>query len=769
MNALDNSLYFTISSGLKNIIGRELITDKYIALFELIKNSYDAEASRVVVLFEKTNDKGWQIVVSDDGCGMSKNDITNKWLFVAYSEKKSGNWEGIPVGSNRKREFVGAKGVGRFSCDILGTRLKMITKTKSEPFAHVVEVDWDKFEEDDKQEFASVPVVYSTQDALPGGNPQGTTLVIGNLREDWPRSDILRLKSSLKKLISPEACTNEFPFVIELKVPSESENDKKARPDKDGRVPDYHTVNGIVHNDIFERLNIKTTSITVDVSKDGRSITTKLHDRGEYIFSIARRNRDYAELHDLFIVVYYLNRSAKTSFTRQMGLAPKNYGSVFIYKNGFRINPYGKPGADFFNIDQRKTQGWKRYLGTREIMGRILINGENKQFIETTSRAQGFVQNNTVDSLKNFFLEEVLKVLEKYVVNIINWGQPLKIDSARTVSPDEVGDKIVEQFITSVSPDDVVSVDYNHHIFDKIQGEGDSQSISATLKKIERMAISTADPGLYKLARDLKKKTEFIISQNLQLENENRVSSKALAIAKKEEIARKQQVFFLKGAANQNVANLLGGFHSVLTLTDAVRGSVNQLLELLDLSNEKNNEKRGELFSIVWLIYRANEKARKLADLAINGNQSLRQTGKRSLYDFIRQYVDTEMGAGDITCELKEDDRSFDCAFDPVSVGIIIDNIVSNSAKAGATILRIALDETSDHVEVVFSDNGVGLDSSIDPESLFEFGFSSNRQKKGFGIGLPHIRQLVAEMEGDVAIDDSYNKQGFKLLVRLRK
>lgn len=88
--------------------------------------------------------------------------------------------------------------------------------------------------------------------------------------------------------------------------------------------------------------------------------------------------------------------------------------------------------------------------------------------------------------------------------------------------------------------------------------------------------------------------------------------------------------------------------------------------------------------------------------------------------------------------------------------------------KAGATVLQIALAETSKYVEVAFLDNGIGLAENIDPGSLFEWGFSSNRQKKGFGIGLYHIKQLVDEMKGTVEIDTAY-REGFKLIVRLKK
>ena len=86
-----NNLSFRISTGLKNIIGRDLISDKFIAVFELVKNSYDAGAHSVVITFQDLNGTNPQIIISDDGCGMSYDDILGKWLFVAYSAKKEKN------------------------------------------------------------------------------------------------------------------------------------------------------------------------------------------------------------------------------------------------------------------------------------------------------------------------------------------------------------------------------------------------------------------------------------------------------------------------------------------------------------------------------------------------------------------------------------------------------------------------------------------------------------------------------------------------------
>src|SRR5579862_9634347 len=78
-------LYFTVKSGLKDIIGNDLILDDFIAVFELVKNSFDAHASKVKIIFNKDS-----IVIWDNGKGMNQTDINKKWLSVAYSAKKSG-------------------------------------------------------------------------------------------------------------------------------------------------------------------------------------------------------------------------------------------------------------------------------------------------------------------------------------------------------------------------------------------------------------------------------------------------------------------------------------------------------------------------------------------------------------------------------------------------------------------------------------------------------------------------------------------------------
>ena len=115
---MKDTLNFWISSGLKDLIGRKQITDEYIAIYELVKNSFDAHAKNVQIIFENLKEENSRIIIIDDGKGMDINDIKDKWLGVAYSAKKEGTEDDTYKDYRNKIKqnvaYAGAKGVGRF-------------------------------------------------------------------------------------------------------------------------------------------------------------------------------------------------------------------------------------------------------------------------------------------------------------------------------------------------------------------------------------------------------------------------------------------------------------------------------------------------------------------------------------------------------------------------------------------------------------------------------------------------------------------------------
>ena len=132
------------------LIGRELITDRVTALFELVKNSYDANARKVTVAFEniqpsKENSEvpvqGSRITIKDDGYGMTLSDVRDKWMVIGTSSKRKNRISPPPF----NRRCVGEKGIGRFAVDKLGSKVNIITKKAGESQWLNVEIDWNRY------------------------------------------------------------------------------------------------------------------------------------------------------------------------------------------------------------------------------------------------------------------------------------------------------------------------------------------------------------------------------------------------------------------------------------------------------------------------------------------------------------------------------------------------------------------------------------------------------------------------------------------------
>jgi len=432
---------FSTHAHIKNIIGKELINDDNVAVMELVKNSYDAGATKVIIKFKnlvEDKNKQSELILIDDGMGMSENDILTKWLNIAYSSKKE-NF------TQNNRYQAGNKGVGRFSCDRLGKKLNLYTKQKNGIFIHL-KISWKDFEDANRIDIQiqDIPVLIRELNEYEFKNEtgfdifeHGTIIQITDLNEEWiefnkknnlfsdieiDKTKLLRLKNSLERLINPNQSYDEQSFKIFINVIDEL--------NEDSSTPYHEKVTGEVKNQIFEKLDFKTTFIESFISEDGSKIVTELKDKNETIFRLIEKNIDFPLLKDIKITIYYLNPYAKGFFKKQTGIDSVEFGSIYLFINGFRIPPYGDRENDAFGLEVRKGQGTARYFGNREILGRIEINDFNNNFKIISSR-EGIVQNSSYkqlirDSEKqnrkyNGYFYTTLKRLEKYVVDGLKW------------------------------------------------------------------------------------------------------------------------------------------------------------------------------------------------------------------------------------------------------------------------------------------------------------------------------------------------------------
>ena len=190
--------FFNVNARAIINLGRESIKDHNTAIIELVKNSYDADASIIEIEIFSTNDEESFIRVSDDGCGMTEKEIENNWLNIGFSEKRENRI------SSKKRKKTGEKGIGRLSADRLGSQLTLKTKTK-EGKTTGLEVDWSLFENSNRPiQDIKLKVLKVKEIKLPTEKSlSGTELEIKKLRHDWKKEDILLLKNQLKIFISP--------------------------------------------------------------------------------------------------------------------------------------------------------------------------------------------------------------------------------------------------------------------------------------------------------------------------------------------------------------------------------------------------------------------------------------------------------------------------------------------------------------------------------------------------------------------------------------
>lgn len=754
-------LQFKISSFLKDLIGRELITDEFVAVFELVKNSFDAHAKKVKVIFENQYDlTNARIIIWDNGRGMDKSDLQNKWLFVAHSDKRDGTEDkDYRDKIQHKRTFAGAKGVGRFSCDRLGRYLNLLS-IKDAPNALIenLKIDWTSFEQDSSKEFIDIKVAHDTLSATNYENfHQGTILEISGLRDIWDRDRIKKLKVSLEKLINPIQGNDVDDFAIEIIADDELLQDQKEKDDRD-------KVNGVVRNIVFERLGLKTTQIKVSITNHGGTITTTLTDRGTEIYTLTERN-PYDKLYDIDIVLFVLNRAGKINFKKIMGVDSVKYGSVFIYKNGFRIYPFGEEGDDTLKIDRRKQQGFYRFLGTRDLLGRIEINGERSDLRETTSRDGGFVKNESWNQLVEFFYDKALRRLETYTVGIIKWGDE-KFDKETgeiiqpELKPEDVKDKILDIISNLTKAKEVIDVRYNQD-FLQIYESKQERSATQLVKNLTRMAEETNNPQFVKQAKAVEKQVSEMRQSIGELERDNATKTEENKNIKKTVSQLQTENLFLISDVTNDTKEFKSLQHHITHTSDLIAEYISIAIEALNKGDNKRVKEALQYMEI------ENQKILTLSNFVSKAKFDTKTTKiNDDIISFVCEYINNlyVITHKKLNVNVEKASFKFVTRFVPIEMIILIDNLLNNSEKAKAqnVSIRWALEENT--LIMHYTDDGQGIKQDVLPH-VFEYRFSTTN---GGGLGLYYVKEIVNKMKGSVQVDNSKSK-GVGFILTLKK
>lgn len=768
---MDNK-FFKISSALKNLIGSDLITDNFVAVFELVKNSFDARATEVKITFENIYSKDAKIIIQDNGKGMDYEDLTDKWLFLGFSAKRDGT-EDYRDKIKSGRVYAGAKGVGRFSCDRLGKFLNLITLSE-QPKSKIenIFVDWKRFELNQKKEFSKIPVEHKV---LPKTNydlKKGTILEITGIPSDfWNRDNFKKLKEKLSKLIRPDlnASDDVQKFKIILSVPDEIDKDrevmKKLKQETHNDIQLYYnTVNGEIKNFVFNELDIKTTKIESSINAKG-IITTRLTDRENYIYEIKERS-EFPLLSNISITLYFLNRSAKLTFRKRTGVEHVEFGSLFIYKNGFRIYPYGERNDDSLGIDNRAMQGYARYIGSRSLIGEISIQGLNYELRETTSRGDGLLKNKTYNELANKedgYLIKTLRRLEKYVIDVTQWGVNDE-DETENLSSEKVKENLVK-LIANIS-DDVLSIDYNKDIINLIAGK-EEKSAKKLVKNFKRIAAESKNKQLYKEAERIEKVISASIKRADSAEKEKDTKVQEKKIIELELEKKKEQLAIRDSIESQDIENVTNLHHQVFVIADTVKTILKEMYNKISIDEEINHK---DLLQFMDELISENNKIESLSRFGMRAIfEDFNSKKENNINDFVSDYV-SKISNYFRTSKIKVDfkslsSKSFKTSFRPLDISIIIDNMINNSKKHKATQLSIITESLQNKFEIIFRDNGVGFNKDIsDINEVFKKGFSTT---KSTGLGLHHINNIIKEYKWSISVNSAY-KKGAEFIITIK-
>ncbi len=771
-------LHFDVSTGLKRVLGRQLITDDEVAIFELVKNSFDAEARSVHLYFGEDS-----VVVADDGSGMSYNDLTEKWLFVAYSSKREENSEQDFRDLAAARHFAGSKGIGRFSSDRLGNEIILQTRPKKEASGavHNLTVNWQRFERSDKEHFETVPVTYSKTDAfrLPdqlkkfgASLKHGTVIEVRKLSRTWDRTRLLALKSSLAKLINPFGDEADR-FRILITAPAEDADDKEIvkKAAEDGGEPlAKDIVNGKVGNFIFSTLRDKTTFIQVSIAD--KHVNTTLTDRGELIYKIREPNPyKLLDQSGFKCEIYYLNQSAKLTFARRVGLPSVQFGSVFLFRNGFRVYPIGNADDDWFGFDRRKQQGYARFLGTREIIGRVDVNGSDEDFQEASSRNQGLIETPAVKQLHKAVMDHCLKRLEKYVVPV-SW--PDKADAntedLSRLLTDPGRTRVSAAVANLVDNDEIELLDYNKRLITLLNER--SSEFEASLVSLRAIAEKTGDEAFLESLTIAERRFEELKKSEAEareVADRERQAAEAATqraeTAETEAEAERRRAHFLESVVTIDTSTILNLHHQVTIYAVDI---AQQIQNLLLGTQRKKVIPREEVLKALEQMAFLNQKVLAITRFAARAKFKLdSEKIETDLAAFITDYIEQiarQFGSARLRLQVENSHPGLKLKFNPIDYSIIVDNFVSNAKKAKASWVRFELrplDKAGLLIRV--SDNGRGLPPGTNPNRIFEMGYTTTQ---GSGLGLYHVRQLLGEIGGSVELEESTPK-GTSFLIKL--
>jgi signal transduction histidine kinase len=419
----DNELEFSVDSQLLGELGERLVTRNYIALAELIKNAYDADATQIKVRFvnAKKGGSAGQIQIIDNGHGMSFQEVRDHWMRIATTSKVR-----KPISPKYGRRKTGNKGVGRFACRRLAKKLVIESSAKIEGSTNLewtqVTFNWDDFVPGTT--LTEIPCSYEKKILKDGQT--GLILKLTRLSESWTESEFNLLRRqvlglSILKGVRREGFEEDPGFEIVLDAPE--------FPGGEGFLADqlmdagWGKLEGEIDDQGICSLKLEAKEIGVRQY----NLSERFDDLKGIKFEIAWLPMFKQYLRDTKIIT-------KTSILDIL----EEQGGVRVFLDGFRVYPYGDPGNDWLHIDAdvarrrgrtddrlsdlavqlslEPTRTMLHHPRNQNLLGRVMISSHPETPLQVKLDREGFIQNKPYEDLVNVLRLSIQWMVLHYAV-----------------------------------------------------------------------------------------------------------------------------------------------------------------------------------------------------------------------------------------------------------------------------------------------------------------------------------------------------------------
>ncbi len=401
--------------------GDELISSETVAVIELVKNAYDADATAVWITFHSPLEIGkGTIEVIDNGHGMNLDTIVSAWMEPATLLRKRNRFS-----EKLGRRVLGEKGIGRFASSRLADNLEVVTRRADMSDEVRVVLDWSLFDDEEKY-LDQIKIEWEERkptEICPGGTIEmaarqggravatefshGTVLRMVGLKTVWGKDQFDRLRSGLSRLVSPSFDTNadsSKDFEIMLKLPEEYQDQDSTegiKPPEIIKKPHYIIKGEVAANGEYS-LNVRLKGEQEGKQKTGSfNVEGKAPECGDFRIEVRVWNRD---------------RDSLSEFGGDWNLAQiRDYldsqSGVSVYRDGFRVLPYGEPHSDWLRLDLRRVQNPTMRLSNNMIIGSVFLSSQNNPQLRDQSNREGIIEGAAFDDLKSLIIQ-ILTLLE---------------------------------------------------------------------------------------------------------------------------------------------------------------------------------------------------------------------------------------------------------------------------------------------------------------------------------------------------------------------